>query len=175
MVPHCGVISSGRWMLFSSSIPAWLRVMVWAVGKLDEVKTVVDIGLQLVRLHVGRLLVPVLELAGKTYANDGQRLGTDILRELEELKETQSVRLIVVGEIAVVEGVLPAVLVQRTVLHGPYRILPLIARREVGTLNDASAREAEDARMQVFQGLCQVAAHAVLANFLQSYEKLRAK
>jgi hypothetical protein len=149
--------------------------MVWAVGKLDEVKTVVDIGLQLVRLHVGRLLVPVLELAGKTYANDGQRLGTDILRELEELKETQSVRLIVVGEIAVVEGVLPAVLVQRTVLHGPYRILPLIARREVGTLNDASAREAEDARMQVFQGLCQVAAHAVLANFLQSYEKLRAK
>ena len=98
-----------------------------AVGKLDEIEAVVDIRLQLIHRHVGTLLVPVLELAGESDAEDGQRLGTDVLSKLEELEEAQSVRLKVVREIAMVEGVLPTVLVEWTVLDGANGVLPLIA------------------------------------------------
>ena len=57
----------------------------------------------------------------------------------------------------------PTILVQRTVLNGAHRILPLIACIEICAFDNASAREAEHSRMQVGQGLCQVATHTVLA------------
>ena len=76
---------------------------------------------------MGTLFLPVLVLAGQADTEDRQGLGTDILRQLEELKEPQAVRLIIVGEVAIVEGMLPAVLVQRAVLHGAYGVLPLVA------------------------------------------------
>ena len=117
------------------------------VGKLDEVKAVVDIRLQFVHGNMGRLIVPILILTGKSDAEDGQRLGTDILRELEELEEPQSIALVVVRIIAVVEGVLPAVTIQWTVLHRTYCILPLVACVEVSTLYDTAAGETEDARL----------------------------
>lgn len=47
------------------------------------------------------------------------------------------------------EGISPAVLVQRTVLRSTHRVLPLITGIEVGSLNDTSARETEDAWLQV--------------------------
>ena len=104
----------------------------------------------------------VLELARQSDAQHGQRFGTDVLAELEELVEAQSVRLVVVRIVAEVEGVFPAVLVQRTVLHRTDGVLPLVARVERGALDDAAAREAEHAGVQVFQRLGQVLAHAVL-------------
>ena len=58
------------------------------IGKLDEVKTVVDIRLQLINGLMSTLIVPVLILAGHTDVEDRQRFGTDILGELEELVET---------------------------------------------------------------------------------------
>ena len=63
------------------------------------------------------------------------------------------------------EGIVPAVLVQRTVLYRAYRVFPLVTVGKLGALNDAAAREAEYARMHVEQGLCQILAHAVLAPF----------
>ena len=121
-----------------------------SVGKLDEVEAVVDVRLQLVEGYMGALLVPVLELAGEADAEDGQGLGTDILGKLEELEEAEAVRLIVVGEVAIVEGVLPAILVERTILYRANGILPLIARLQVGTFNDATTGKAEYTRMKVF-------------------------
>ena len=47
------------------------------------------------------------------------------------------------------EGISPAVLVQRTVLRSTHGVLPLITGIEVGSLNDTSARETEDAWLQV--------------------------
>ena len=54
-------------------------------------------------------------------------------------------------------------MVQRTVFYRTDAILPLVALVERAALHDASAREAENARVQVFQCLSQVTAHAVLA------------
>ena len=62
-----------------------------------------------------------------------------------------------------VEGVFPAVMVQWTVLDRPHRVLPLVALVQRTALYDASTRKSEDAWMQVFQCLSQVAAHTVLA------------
>ena len=107
--------------------------------------------------------VGVLELATQSARDDGQRLAAKVLAQLEELKEAQSVALVIVGEIALGKGVVPAVFVQGTVLNGAHRVLPLIACLEVGTLNNTAAREAEHARMHVVQCLCQVLTHAVLA------------
>ena len=136
-----------------------------AIGKLNQVQGILNIGTKIFQGYVYARLggVGVLELAAQSARDDGQRFGTDVLGQLEELEESQSVRLVVVGEVAVVEGVLPAVMVQRTVLNGADTVLPLVALVQRATLYDATAGEAEHARVQVFQGLCQVASHAVLA------------
>ena len=60
---------------------------------------------------------------------------------------------------------MPTVLVKWTVLHRSYGILPLIARGEVCTLDDTSARETEDARFHVVKGLRKILTHSVLATF----------
>ena len=59
------------------------------------------------------------------------------------------------------EGISPAVLVQRTVLWSTHRILPLIAGIEVGSLYDTSARETEDAWLQVGQILYEVGTETI--------------
>ena len=46
------------------------------------------------------------------------------------------------------EGIAPSGLVDRTVLYRTYRVLPLISGLKVGSLHDASAREAEHSRFQ---------------------------
>ena len=134
-----------------------------AIGKLDEVEAVLDIRVKLVHRHVSALLVPVLELACHTHVEHWQRLGTDVLRELEELKESQSVALIVVGIIAIVECVLPSVLVERTVLHRTNGVLPLVAGLKVGSLHDTSTGETQQSRLHVGKSLCHIAAQSVLA------------
>ena len=135
-----------------------------AIGKLHKVEGILDVGAEVVECHMYARLrrIRVLELTRQSARDDRQGLSTDVLRELEELKKAQSVRLVVVGEVAEVEGVLPAVVVQRTVLYRTHAVLPLVALVERATLHDASAREAEDAWVQVFQGLGEVATHAVL-------------
>ena len=135
-----------------------------AVAELDEVEAVVDVGLQVggSHMHAGGILVVVLILAGQSDVEDGQRLGTDVLRQAEQLVEAHAVGLEVVGEEAVGEGVVPAVLIQRTVLNRSHGVLPLVARGEVGALYDAAAGEAEHAGMQVLQVLNEVGTEASL-------------
>ena len=67
------------------------------------------------------------------------------------------------------EGVVPTVFVQRTVLHWAYSVLPLVASGEVGTLDNATAWEAEDAWLQLLQRLCQVLTHTVLVSLVGIY------
>ena len=136
-----------------------------AIGKLYQVQSILNIGAKVFQCHMYAGLggVGVLELTAQSARDDGQRFGTDILSQLEELEEAQSVRLVVIGEVAVVESVLPAVMVQRTILYGTYAVLPLVALVKCATLHDASARESEHTRVHVFQCLCQVASHTVLA------------
>lgn len=67
-----------------------------------------DIGLQLVVWYVGILCLPVLELAGHTDIEYGQWLSTDILRELEELKEAEAVALEIVRIETVREACIPS-------------------------------------------------------------------
>ena len=59
------------------------------------------------------------------------------------------------------EGISPAVLVQRTVLRSTHRVLPLITGIEVGSLYDTSARETEDAWLQVSQILYEVGTETI--------------
>ena len=108
-----------------------------------------------------RILIIVLILASQTYRENWQWLSTNLLRKEEVLVEAQAQRLIVVREKAMWEGISPAVLVQRTVLWSTHRILPLIAGIEVGSLYDTSARETEDAWLQVSQILYEVGTETI--------------
>ena len=156
-VEGCGVAHLG-------ALLAPFRVDV-AIGKLDEVEAVLDVGVELVHRGVG--VGSVLELAGQSDAQHGQRLGADVLREEEELIEAESVRLVVVCEVAIVERVLPAVAVGGSVLDRADGVLPLVAGVERGALDDAAAGEAEDAGVDVLESLGQVAAQAVLAALIR--------
>ena len=62
-----------------------------SVGKLYEVKTVVDVWLQLIHWHMGSFLLPVLVLASQSDTQNRQGFCTNVLTELEELKEPKSV------------------------------------------------------------------------------------
>ena len=125
------------------------------IGKLHKVKRILNIGIQIVECHMNTRLgwIAILELAAQSARDNGQRFCTDILCQLEKFEESQSIRLIVIGEVAVVKSVLPAVLVQRTVLDGTNRILPLVACGQVCSLHDTSTGKAEDTGMQILQRL----------------------
>ena len=92
-----------------------------------------------------RTHVIILELTSQTAAQHRKCLGTEILAQLEELKESQAIALIIVGQIAIREGILPTVLIQGAVLNGSYRILPVIAGIQIRTLYNTSTRKAENA------------------------------
>ena len=97
------------------------------VGELNQIEAVLDIGLQLVVWYVGILCLPVLELAGHTDIEYGQWLSTDILRELEELKEAEAVALEIIRVETVGEGVFPTILVEWAVLYWSNGVFPLVA------------------------------------------------
>ncbi len=133
------------------------------IGKLNEVEHVVDVGLQLVNGHMSIAAVgAVLKLTGETYTHDGQWLCTNLFGELEVFEEAKTIGLEVVGEIAMCEGVVPTVLVQWTILHGTYRVFPLITCGKVGALHNTSAWETEHAWVQLLEALSQVFTHTVL-------------
>ena len=59
------------------------------------------------------------------------------------------------------EGVVPTILVERTVFRCANRVFPLITSLEVGTLDDTTAREAEYTRVKVFEIFYQVGTQAI--------------
>ena len=59
------------------------------------------------------------------------------------------------------EGVVPTILVERTVFRCANRVFPLITSLEVGTLDDTTAREAEYTRVKVFEVFYQVGTQAI--------------
>jgi len=134
-----------------------------AIGELDEVEGIVDVGLQVVDCHMagGGILVRVLELARQSDAQYGQGLGANLLGEEEELVEAHAVGLIVVGEQTMGEGVVPAVLVEGAVLHLTDAVFPLVAGCQVGAFDDAAAGEAEHAGMEVLEVFHQVGTQTV--------------
>ena len=69
----------------------------------------------------------------------------------------------IVGESLVLEGVVPAVLIQRTVLHRAHGVLPLVAGGKGVALDDAAAGEAEDAGVEVIERLGEVGTQTVLS------------
>ena len=76
-----------------------------AVGELDQVERVLDVRVELVDRHE----LAGVELAGHAAVEDRQRLGADVLRQLEVLEEAQAERLVVVRRRPVHELVVPAV------------------------------------------------------------------
>ena len=59
------------------------------------------------------------------------------------------------------ERVVPAVLVEWTVLYLSYRVLPLITGADIRTFHDTSARESEDTRMKILQVVYEVTTQSV--------------
>ena len=132
------------------------------ISKLDKVECIVDIALEILDSYMCiRILIIVLILASQTYRENWQWLCTNLLRKEEVLVEAQAQRLIVVREKAMWEGISPAVLVQRTVLRSTHRVLPLITGIEVGSLYDTSARETEDAWLQVGEILYEIGTETI--------------
>ena len=133
------------------------------IGKLYEVESILDVAVKLVERYVDTGLrgVRILELAAEAARDDRQWLASEVLAEQEELEESEAVGLVVIGEVTAGEGVVPAVLIQGSVLHGANAILPVVARLKVSAFDDAAAGEAEYAGMHVVECLCQVLAHAV--------------
>ena len=137
------------------------------IGKLYQVEGILNIGVELIETSVNTRFrgVRVLELTGESTTDNGQRLAAKVFAELEELKETKAIALEIIRIEAIVESIVPAVFVERTVFNRTYRILPLITIRKQRAFYDTATREAEYAWMHIIQGLSQIFAHAILATF----------
>ncbi len=120
-----------------------------AVGELDQVERVLDVGRELVERHE----LAAVELAGHAAVEDRQRLGADVLGELEVLEEAQAERLVVVRRRPMLELVVPAVDQELPLRDRADRLLPLVADGEPGPLDDAAAGEAQEARVEVGERL----------------------
>ena len=131
-----------------------------AIGPLYQVAQFVDVGRHL--LHRDTALLSAISmgigtgvLARHAGSQHGQRLGTDILAELEILIESQSTGLMVIPNVEIGFAVL-----QRT--HG---VRPMIDIIDAIAMAHASTREAHELRMQTGNCLSQVAAQSVLTSF----------
>jgi hypothetical protein len=99
-----------------------------SIGKLDEVESILDVRLKILECNMHAWLggIRVLELARESARDNRQSLRAEVLAELEELEESKSVALEIVGEVTVGECVVPTVLVEWTVLYRTHCVLPLI-------------------------------------------------
>ena len=132
------------------------------VSKLDEVESIVDIRLEVVYSYMCILIiVAVLILASQAYRQNRQWFGTNLLRKKEVLIESKAVGLIVVRIQTMSEGIVPTILVERTVFRCANRVFPLITSLEVGALDDTTTRETEDTWVKVFEVFYQVGTQAI--------------
>ena len=128
-----------------------------AVSPLDEVQQLVDIGRHVGHGDAALLSAEALGVVGRVLAGDagsqhGQRLGTDVLAELEILVEAEATRLVVV----------PDVEVGLACLQRAHRLVPVIDVLETLSVAHAAAREAHELGMERGDGLGQVLAQTVL-------------
>ena len=134
-----------------------------SVGKLNQVQTVLDIGVEcLLRSRSMRFLsLPVLILTGHSHIHYRQRFCTQFLTQQEQLIKTHSVTLEIIRKAAVRETVHPAVLVYLSIFHGTHGMFPLVAVIQGCALHNASARKAEHTGAHVVKRLHDVLAQAV--------------
>ena len=92
-------------------------------------------------------------LTGHARSQHGQRLGTDILAELEVLKEAQATRLMVA----------PDVEVRLAILQRAYGVVPMVDILKALAMTHAATGEAHELRLQVGNHLCQVFSQTVLS------------
>ena len=130
-----------------------------AIGEFDKVEGILHVEVELVEGHHFVALV----LAGEAATENGKRFGSEILTQQEVFVVAQTQTLEIVGESLVLEGVVPAVLIQRTVLHRAHGVLPLVAGGKGVALDDAAAGEAEDAGVEVIERLGEVGTQTVLS------------
>ena len=121
-----------------------------------------------------RLVIGViLELAGHAAAYHGQGLGANLLGKTEELIESQAVALVIVRELTLCKGVVPAVHVDRTVLYRTYAVLPLVTLLKGCTLYNAASRKTQHTRLKLSQSLGNIGSQAVLIIVISIYREER--
>ena len=130
-----------------------------AVGELDQVERVLDVGID----GVKRRQLSRVVLTRHAAVDDRQRLGAQVFRQQEVLVEAKAERLVVVRRRPVGELVVPAVDDQRALGGIADRRLPLIASVEESALDDAASGKAQEPRLHVLQQLNQVLPQPVLA------------
>ncbi len=91
----------------------------------------------------------ILVLARKTNVYNRKRSGSEQFAENEIFIKAESVGLIIIGEEMMGKSILPSVFIQRSVLGRSYSVFPLITGCKISTLDNTSAREAEDTRLKV--------------------------
>ena len=131
-----------------------------AVGPFYQVEYLLAVGRHVGHRYAALLSAPSVGvvagvLAGHAGGQHGQGLSADVLAELEVLIESQSAGLVVVPDVEVGLAVL-----QRS--HG---VVPVVDVVDAVAVAHAAARETDEFRLQVGDGLCQVFAQTVFTAF----------
>ena len=134
-----------------------------SVGKLNQVQTILDIGVEclLCSRSMRLLSFPVLILASHSHIHYRQRFCAQFFTQQEQLIKTHSVTLEIIRKAAVREAVHPAVLVYLSIFHGTHGMFPLVAVIQGCALHNASARKAEHTGAHVVKRLHDVLAQSI--------------
>src|SRR5208282_4889688 len=95
---------------------------------------------------------------GHAAVQDRERLGADVIAQLEILQETQPERLKVIRRGTVEKFKVPAVDQEFALFHRTEGVLPLVPAFEHGAFNNAAAGKTEETGMQIRERLHHVRA-----------------
>ena len=112
------------------------------IGKFNQIQCILYIRIKFGQadLLVGIILI----LAYQSAVQNRQRFGAYILRQLEILKEAQSVSLEIIGEETMLERIMPAVFIQRTILYRTYCFFPFVTGSLIRTFYNTAAGKTEN-------------------------------
>ena len=128
------------------------------VGKLDEVEGILHVRAEFSK---GNHFVAFV-LAGQPAAQYRQRLCTEVFTQQEIFVKAKSVTLEIIRESFMLECIVPAIFVQRTVLYRTHGILPLITGGKAVAFDDTTAGKTEYSGIEVIEGLYQVGTQSIL-------------
>ena len=142
------------------------------IGKFYKVERILNITIQVANSDMS-LRVTILILTGQSAIQNRKRCRPHFLGQQEVFIKSQSVALVIIREETVGKRILPAILIQRTILYRTYRLLPVITGCQIRPFHNTTAGETEDSRMNICQRLGQIFTKSVFMPFPGIYRKKR--
>ena len=125
------------------------------IGKFYKVERILNITIQVANSDMS-LRGTILILTGQSAIQNRKRCRPHFLGQQEVFIKSQSVALVIIREETVGKRILPAILIQRTILYRTYRLLPVITGCQIRPFHNTTLRETGQTVVPMVAGVVSV-------------------